>query len=284
VFARALDTLAVLSFDFGAMLGGFCIIDMSFYQSLLTSTLLLVAAVAAIMVYQKLRRRRRSGKGSKHGLFAAVYLLLFAYPVISVKVVGAFACHEIEGVLYLRADYNIPCDSPQWKAMAVYAGVWLAIYVVAFPFFILLKLWSYRGSSPAARNTPKSDEKLDMRFLLSDYKPFAPALLWEGIEMGRKLLLSVIGSFWSTKSTMSIVTAFLISVFFLCAHLGYLPFKASVLNRVQTLALTMLTLLYFIGNLPPPFLHTTHLTTTQSPHSPPTRHTTKCGDRGSERS
>jgi hypothetical protein len=50
--------------------------------------------------------------------------------------------------------------------------------------------------------------------------------------------------------------------------LVYLPFKASVLNRVQTLALTMLTLLYFIGNLPPPLLHTTHLT------SPPPNHPT----------
>jgi hypothetical protein len=27
----------------------------------------------------------------------------------------------------------------------------------------------------------------------------APALLWEGIEMVRKLLLSVLGAFWTTK-------------------------------------------------------------------------------------
>ena len=71
--------------------------------------------------------------------------------------------------------------------------------------------------------------------------------------MIRKLLLSVIGSFWSTKSTMCVVTAFLISAFFLCTHLKYRPFKNDVLDRMQTLALMMLTLLYFIGidNLPP---------------------------------
>jgi hypothetical protein len=67
--------------------------------------------------------------------------------------------------------------------------------------------------------------------------------------MIRKLLLSVVGSFWSTKSTMCIVTAFLISAGFLIVHTSYFPFKASVLNRVQTLALMMLTLLYFIGVL-----------------------------------
>jgi len=73
----------------------------------------------------------------------------------------------------------------------------------------------------------------------------------QGIEMIRKLLLSVIGSFWSTKSTMSIVTAFLISAFFLIIHTTYFPFKAHVLNRTQTLALTILTLLYFIGECAP---------------------------------
>jgi hypothetical protein len=39
---------------------------------------------------------------------------------------------------------------------------------------------------------------------------------------------------------------------------------------MQTLALTMLTLLYFIGNFPPQLLHTTHLTTPNYPtlHQP----------------
>jgi hypothetical protein len=72
-------------------------------------------------------------------------------------------------------------------------------------------------------------------------------MLLAGVEMIRKLLLSVVGSFWSTKSTMCVVTAFLISASFLCTHLKYHPFKNDVLDRMQTLALTMLTLLYFIG-------------------------------------
>jgi hypothetical protein len=104
----------------------------------------------------------------------------------------------------------------------------------------------------------------------------------QGIEMVRKLLLSVIGSFWSTKSTMSIAVALLISALFLCVHLKYRPFKNDMLDRIQTLSLTILTLLYYIGNLPPSLLHTTHLTTTQSPHSPPTRRAAKDKDCGGE--
>jgi hypothetical protein len=278
--------MSVLSLDFGVILGGFCIADISFYQRLISSTLLLLGAVGVTIFRSRLTSVQAAAteKRAKQGIFIAIYLLLFVYPVLSVKIVEAFACHEVEGVRYLRADYSVRCDSQEWRVMAAYAGVWLFAYVITFPLFVLCKLWSYRGSTTAEQQRINKPELVDLRFLLLDYKSFAPVLMWESIEMSRKLLLSVVGSFWSTKSTMCIVTACLISVFFLCTHLAYFPFKASVLNCMQTLALTMLTLLYFIGNLPPPLLHTTHLsTTTQSPHSPPTRRAAEDGDCGRER-
>ena len=192
------------------------------------------------------------------------------------KIVEAFACHEVEGERFLRADYRVRCDSQEWKVMAAYASIWIVLYVTAFPLFVLYKLWSYRGNTTADQQGSKKPELADLRFLLHDYKSFAPVLMWEvrkqvflallclvcalkcgrfwavqGIEMIRKLLLSVVGSFWSTKSTMCIAVALLISALFLCVQLKYRPFKDDVLDRMQTLALTMLTLLYFIGNLPP---------------------------------
>jgi hypothetical protein len=241
-FAQALDAMSVLSLDFGVLLGGFCVVDIGFYNRLLSSTLMLLITVLAIVV------RSRQRDHVKKGVFVAIYLLLFAYPVLSVKVIEAFACHEIEGVQYLRADYTIECDTPKWRAMAAYAGVWVAAYVIAFPLFVLYKLWCYHSSPVADRKEPNG-ELVDLRFLLYDYKSFVPALLWEGIEMVRKLLLTVVGSFWSTKSTMCIVTAFLISASFLCLHMSYQPFDSCKLNRMQTLALVVLTLLYFMGVL-----------------------------------
>jgi flagellar biosynthesis/type III secretory pathway M-ring protein FliF/YscJ len=138
--------------------------------------------------------------------------------------------HRVEGVDYLRADYSVECHTPEFMAMAAYAGVWLVLYVAAFPLFVLCKLWSYREAEEVRRAAEKekkkrekeekksekaetqseekqSEEKheeegqeyADLRFLLTDYKATAPVLAWEGVEMIRKLLLSVIGSFWSTK-------------------------------------------------------------------------------------
>ena len=59
--------------------------------------------------------------------------------------------------------------------MAAYAGTWYLAYVVGFPLFVLYKLLSYRKSS-----ADRQKEHVDLRFLLVDYKSFAPVLLWEG--------------------------------------------------------------------------------------------------------
>jgi hypothetical protein len=179
-FAQALDAMSVLSLDFGVLLGGFCIADITFYQRLLSSTLLLLGAVGVIIVRSQLTNGRVAKKSrAKQGVFVAIYLLLFAYPVLSVKIVEAFACHEVEGERFLRADYRVRCNSQEWKAMAAYSSVWIALYVTAFPLFVLYKLWSYRGNTTADQQGSKKPELVDLRFLLHDYKSFAPVLMWE---------------------------------------------------------------------------------------------------------
>jgi hypothetical protein len=99
--------------------------------------------------------------------------------------------HEVEGVSYLRADYSAECGDETWKVYAVYSSMWLICYVIAFPAYILWSLFSYR-------HDPNNSSHA-LGFLMDDFKLVAPALSWEGIEMIRKLLLSVLGAFWSTK-------------------------------------------------------------------------------------
>jgi hypothetical protein len=107
-FARALETMSVLSLDFTSFVGGLCFFDMSFYQSLLSSTLLLLVAVFVIGARSYVLYRRRCAALALRGIFlvtgdidvekirhdcifVSIYLLLFAYPVVSVKIVAAFA-------------------------------------------------------------------------------------------------------------------------------------------------------------------------------------------------
>ena len=73
----------------------------------------------------------------------AVYLLLFAYPIVAVKVVKAFACHDVDGARYLRADYTVDCGGAEWRGIAAYASVFLVGYVVALPAAVLSLLYRY---------------------------------------------------------------------------------------------------------------------------------------------
>ena len=93
-FAKALDAMSLFSFDFDVMAGFMCLVDMSFYQSLLSTTLALVVVVLTVAAYSVLRSAsnpQHAGIFRREGIFFVVYLLLFAYPAVSVKVVETFA-------------------------------------------------------------------------------------------------------------------------------------------------------------------------------------------------
>ena len=67
--------------------------------------------------------------------------------------------------------------------------------------------------------------------------------------MLRKLILSLVGAFFSSKSVVVIGTALLISVFFQILHSLYYPFKSKKCNRMQQICLTVLNLFYMSGLL-----------------------------------
>jgi serine/threonine protein kinase len=270
-FARALDGFAVLAFDFGITASMFCLVDMSFYQNLLGLTVFLILVVFSVLVRTGFRCwcKQRSGDSDaagriwREGVFVAVYLCVFAYPLVSVKVIEVFSCHNVEGVYYLRADYSQKCAGSTWLSMAMYSGFWLVVYVIAFPLSIAYKLWSYRVQTlnPAREDAKEVGElrnsmkrladsfDFDVHFLLQDYKDVGICFMWEAFEMLRKVMLSVVGSFWSTKSIMCVGTALIISVFFLCTHCCHWPYKDRDCNLLQLLCLTAMSLIYFCGVL-----------------------------------
>jgi len=153
----------MLSLDLGVLTSLMCVVRLSFYSSLVTTTLLLVAVLGTIYFTHALvqwrHRHRHAHAGhppdqpeviakaaeiSQSFLFMAIYVSMFAYPVVSVKVVQMFACHVVEDVPYLRADYSIQCYTPSWYAFAAYSLTFLVFYVICFPLFIGSTLWSYR--------------------------------------------------------------------------------------------------------------------------------------------
>jgi hypothetical protein len=168
-------------------------------------------------------------------------MVIKSSPFPCVQIVAAFACHEIEGTFYLRADYSLECYTPAWDATVAYASCWLAFYVIAFPLLTMCQLHLHVQGAPPLFGF------LDLRFLLHDYKPGSPTFCWEVVDLLRKLLLSIMGVFWSTKSTMCIGTALLISTFFMVLHAQYQPYRTASCNRLQMMCMTTLSVIYFCG-------------------------------------
>eukprot|EP00935_MAST-01C_sp_MAST-1C-sp1_P001728 g1728.t1 len=270
-FQRALAALSVLSLDFGILGSLLCMVDLSFYANLLCTTLMLVALLMCIFVGYLCWRLRHHQATSHHPpdkrstlvgvvkikqtcLFVAVYLLLFAYPMVSVKVVELFGCHNVEGTYYLRADYSLECYTPEWKGMAMYAAAFVVTYVVGFPAFVCVKLWSYRHALRKQVQGPGQVCKLAphgllLGFLLDDYVLRLPCYMWETEEIVRKLLLSIISNFWSSKSVMCVATALIISLVFQLLHTRLHPFKSPACNRLQQICMSVLNTVYIVGLL-----------------------------------
>ena len=84
-FLSALRVLSVLSLDLSMLSGLFCIVRVSYFENLVFTTMGLVAVivVAASAGYAKPALRRACTE-------VAVYLLIFMYPVVSVKITAAF--------------------------------------------------------------------------------------------------------------------------------------------------------------------------------------------------
>ena len=270
-FQRALAYMSVLSLDLGVLTSLMCVVRLSFYSSLITTTLLLVAVLGTIYFTHALVQWRhrhahadhppdqpeviaKAAKISQSFLFMAIYVSMFAYPVVSVKVVQMFACHVVEDVSYLRADYSIQCYTPSWYAFAAYSLTFLVFYVICFPLFIGSTLWSYRRQLAAQIQGPfqvckLAPEGLMLGFLLDDYKLQLPCFMWESEEMVRKLSLSVIGAFWAKKSVTCIAAALILSVIFQLLHSLFWPFKSAACNRLQQICLSVLNIVYVCGLL-----------------------------------
>jgi hypothetical protein len=118
---------------------------------------------------------------------------MFIYPFLSTRIVQAFVCREVDGKTYLRcvyllflhtsiilphiiqhatfplpahsADYTLECGTSEWWTAAVYASVWIVVFVFGLPFGTFYYLYSRREEL----NTTKMLKSTG--FIYRDYKP-----------------------------------------------------------------------------------------------------------------
>jgi hypothetical protein len=159
---------------------------------------------------------------------------LILYPFLSRASVAIFKCRDVDGTLYLEADYTIQCENTDWYLVAVGSSVICVVYVLGLPVFVARDVW--RGSNA-------------IRFYAEGYRTDRGrlALGWEVLEMLRKFILTSAVLFLHQGSVAQVAVALVVSVCFLVFHVRVLPFASNADNWLQGFALVGLCIVYFVG-------------------------------------
>ena len=176
-----------LSIDtFGLPLG--CLQLGSFFDQLLFLVLapcvLGLLVLACSMATEVLTKRKAASL--KAGLIRALpyllYLLFFAFPLVSSRAFQAFDCEEFDdGTRYLKLDYSVDCDDNEYGRVVSLAWVAIALYPVGIPLLYLTLLLTARKAILTEHPT---DLSRSLTFLTSDYEP--SMYWWEMVEISKK--------------------------------------------------------------------------------------------------
>ena len=111
-----------------------------------------------------------------------LYLLFFAFPLVSSRAFQAFDCEEFDGgTHFLRVDYSLDCDDNEYGRVVYLAWVAISLYPIGIPLLYLALLLSARKAILTEQPTALSRS---LTFLYQDYAP--SMYWWEVVEISKK--------------------------------------------------------------------------------------------------
>eukprot|EP00964_Phaeocystis_antarctica_P092104 scaffold59184_cov68-Phaeocystis_antarctica.AAC.2 len=129
---------------------------------------------------------KRKTASLKAGLIRALpyllYLVFFAFPLVSSRAFQAFDCEEFDdGTRFLRVDYSLDCHDAEYGRVVSLAWVAIALYPIGIPLLYLALLLSARKAILTEQPTALSRS---LTFLYQDYAP--SMFWWEVVEISKK--------------------------------------------------------------------------------------------------
>ena len=111
-----------------------------------------------------------------------MYLLFFAFPLVSSRAFQAFDCEEFDdGARFLKVDYSLDCNDAEYDRVVSLAWVAIALYPIGIPLLYLTLLLSARQAILIEHPTALSRS---LTFLHQDYAP--SMYWWEMVEISKK--------------------------------------------------------------------------------------------------
>ena len=202
--AALLDVFDVLNLSIDALgLPLSCLQLGSFFNQLLflvmSPCVLGLLVLACSMATEVLTKRKTASL--KPGLIRALpyllYILFFAFPLVSSRAFQAFDCEEFDdGTRFLRVDYSLDCNDAEHGRVVSLAWVAIALYPIGVPLLYLALLLSAREAILTEQPT---DLSRSLTFLHQDYEP--SMYWWEMVEISKKAH----AAFYTTLCTLTAI-------------------------------------------------------------------------------
>ena len=148
--------------------------------------LLVLVSSMAIEVFTK-RKAVKLKAGLIRALPYLLYLLFFAFPVVSSRAFQAFDCEEFDDGTqsFLRVDYSLDCNDVKYSRVVSLALIAIALYPIGVPLLYLTLLLCARKAILTEQPT---DLSRSLTFLHQDYAP--SMYWWELVEICKKARFS----------------------------------------------------------------------------------------------
>ena len=144
-------------------------------------SLLVLASSMATEVF--IKRKAASLKAALiRALPYLLYLLFFAFPLVSSRAFQGFDCEEFDdGTRFLRVDYSLDCNDAAYGRVVILAWIAIALYPIGVPLLYLTLLLHARKAILTEQPT---DLSRSLTFLHQDYAP--SMYWWEFVEICKK--------------------------------------------------------------------------------------------------
>ena len=231
-YATFISSLSFINLDIGVILSYSCLVSTDFYDHLLLNTIAPLVVLMALSATYSVAQRRNQGSEDamrkvqhKH-LSAGLFVAFFVYSSVSFTIFQTFVCETLDdGVSYLRADYNLTCDTDRYAIYRAYAIVMMCVYPIGLPAILLW--WLLRNRVALKKDNRTTIEHLEpFSGIWSQYRP--SRYYYEVIEFGRRIALTATASFVSPNSVAQVAVVLLVAAVLFLFSESMSPFSSRV--------------------------------------------------------
>ena len=160
-----------------------------------------------------------------------LWLLFFAYPLVTNVAFAAFPCYDLDSGSWLRADVAIKCGSAEHTEAMSLAVVAILLYPIGLLLTSFILLLRAREAIRSKETTPLSKA---IAFLWREFKP--EYFWWECIELLKRVVLVGLMQLAWYGEVLQVLLGTLLAVSFLLFQLISLPYADPSINFVASIS------------------------------------------------